>query len=125
MKRRAKSFLLRSTKFRKSIFVRLKHKFIASTRSTCGYKKHGISPWIQERSSKIKGYGFRKLPTRASKLQEVRDSSHLGLLSIFCPGKEGFSFKGLFGEENWVFGFFLMFLCLGELGVLLDVSLPR
>ena len=100
MKRRAKSFLLRFTEFRKSIFVRLKYKFIASTRGTCGYKKHEISPWIQERSSKIKGYGFRKLPTCASKLQEVRDSSHLGLLSIFGPGKEGFSFKGLFGEEN-------------------------
>ena len=34
-----------------------------------------------------------------SMLQEVRDSFYLGLLSIFGPGKEGFSFKGLFGED--------------------------
>ena len=31
---------------------------------------------------------------------EVRDSSYLGLLSIFGLGKEGFSVKGLFGEEK-------------------------
>ena len=43
-------------------------------------------------------------------LQEVRDFSYLGLLSIFGPGKEGFSFKGLFGEEKLGFR------------VLLDVS---
>ena len=44
--------------------------------------------------------GFRKLPTYICMLQEVRDSSYLGLLSFFGSGKEGFSFKGLFGEEK-------------------------
>ena len=48
-----------------------------------------------------------------STLQDVRDSSYLGLLSIFRLGKKGFSFKGLFGEEKLGFR------------VLLDVSLPR
>ena len=33
-------------------------------------------------------------------LLEVRDSSYLGLLSIFGSGKEGFFVKGLFGEEK-------------------------
>ena len=56
---------------------------------------------------------FRRLPTRVSALQEVRDSSYLGLFSIFGPGKEGFSFKGLFGEYKLDFR------------VLLYVSSPR
>ena len=46
-------------------------------------------------------------------LQEVRYSSYLGLLFIFGPGKEGFSFNGLFGEEKLDFR------------VMLDVSSPR
>ena len=46
-------------------------------------------------------------------LLEVRDSSYLGILSIFGPGKEGFSFKGLLGEEKLDFR------------VMLDVSLHR
>ena len=46
-------------------------------------------------------------------LLEVRDSSYLGLISIFRPGKEGFSIKSLFGEEKWDFR------------VLIDVSSPR
>ena len=46
-------------------------------------------------------------------LLEVMDSSYLGLLSIFGSGKEGFSFKGLFGEEK------------RDFRVLLDVSSPR
>ena len=41
-----------------------------------------------------------RLPSDSSTLQEVGDSSYLGLFSIFGPGKEGFSFKGLFGEEK-------------------------
>ena len=51
---------------------------------------------------------------------EVRDSFYLGLLSIFGSGKEGFSFKGLFGEEKYcIFGFWMMFLRLGK-----GVNLP-
>ena len=65
------------------------------------------------RSQEIEVVGFRKLPTCVSTLQEVRDSSYLSLLSIFRPGKEGFSFKGLFGEEKLDFW------------VMLDVSSPR
>ena len=50
-----------------------------------------------------------------STLQEVRDSSYLDLLSIFRLRKEGFLFKGMFGEEkNWIFGLCSMFLCLGK-----------
>ena len=61
----------------------------------------------------IKGCGVRKLPTRASTLQEVRNSSYLGLLSIFGPRQKGFLFKGLFEEEKLGFR------------VLLYVSSPR
>ena len=46
-------------------------------------------------------------------LLEVSASSYLGLLFIFGSGKEGFSFKGLFGEEKRGFR------------VLLDVSSLR
>ena len=46
-------------------------------------------------------------------LLEVRDSSYLGLLSIFGSGKEDISFKGLFAEEKLDFW------------VLLDVSSLR
>ena len=46
-------------------------------------------------------------------LKEVRDSSYLGLLSIFGPGKVEFLFKGLFGEEKLDFW------------VMLDVYSPR
>ena len=89
-------------------------KFIASTRGTRGYLERRILPRIQEkRSQEIEVVRCRGLPTRVSTLQEVRDSSYLGLLSIFRPGKEGFSFKGLFGREKLVFG------------ILLDVSSPR
>ena len=38
---------------------------------------------------------------------EVRDSSYLGLLSTFGPGKEGFSVKGLFCGEKLHFRFLL------------------
>ena len=48
-----------------------------------------------------------------SMLQEVKDPSYLGLLSIFGLGKKGFSFNGLFGEEKLGFR------------VLLDFSSPR
>ena len=48
-----------------------------------------------------------------STLQEVRDSSYLGLLPILGPRKEGFLFKGFFSEEKLDFR------------VLLDVSSPR
>ena len=49
-------------------------------------------------------------------LKKVRDSSYLGLLFIFGPGKEGFSFKGLFGEEKLDFQVFLegMNLLMGD-----------
>ena len=71
-------------------------------------------PKIQERIFwEIKVVGFRRFPTSVSTLQKVRDSSYLSLLSIFGPRKEGFSFKGLFGEEKLDFW------------VMLDVSLPR
>ena len=83
-------------------------------RDTRGYLERRISPKIQEmRFWEIEVLGFRKLPTRVFKLQEVRDSSYFGLLSIFGPRKKGFSFKGLFDEEK--LGFW----------VLLDVSLPK
>ena len=48
-----------------------------------------------------------------STLQEVRDSFYLGLLSIFGPRIEDFSFKGMFGKEKLGFR------------VLLNVSSPR
>ena len=79
-------------------------KFIASTRV------HKIR---ERRFREIKVFGLRKLPARVSTLQGVRDSSYLGLLSIFRPGKEGFSFKGVFGKEKLGFQ------------VLPDVSSPR
>ena len=87
-------------------------KFIASTRGNCGYLKRGISLKIQEgRFREIEVVGFRRLPTRVSRIK-VRDSSYLGLLSIFGLGKEGFSVKGLFGKEKLDFR------------VLYNVSLP-
>ena len=67
----------------------------------------------QGRFREIEVVGFKRLLPRVSTLQEVRDSSHLGLHSIFRPRKEGFSFKGLFGEEKLGFR------------VLLNVSSPR
>ena len=89
-------------------------KFIASMRGTYGYLERRISLKIQERKFRdIEFFGFRKLPTRVSMFQEVRDSSYLGLLPIFGKGKEGFSFKGLFDEEKLDFR------------VLLDVTSPR
>ena len=76
-------------------------KFITSTRDTCGYLKIGISSKIQEeRFREIEVVGFRRLPNPHL---EVRDSSYLGLLSIFGLGKEGFLVKGLLGEETLVF----------------------
>ena len=51
-------------------------------------------------------------------LLKVRDSSYLGLLSIFGPGKEGFLFEGLFGEEKQGF---LILLHVS----LLNLSSPR
>ena len=71
--------------------------------------RRGSKRGVQE----IKGFGFRKLPTYVSTLQDVRDSSYLGFLSIFRPRKCSFSFKGLFSEEKLVFR------------VLLDVSSPK
>ena len=60
-------------------------------RSTHGYLEIRFLSKIQEgRFLKIEVVGFRRFPTRVSTLQEVRDSSYLGLLSIFGPGKEGF-----------------------------------
>ena len=54
------------------------------------------------RSSKRRDFGKSKLFGK-----EVRDSSYLGLLSIFGSEKEGFSVKGLFGKEKWDFRVFL------------------
>ena len=89
-------------------------KSIASTRAMCGCRKHEISPRIQAmRFREIEVVKFKRLPTHVSALQEVGDSSYLGLFSIFGPGKEGFSFKGLFGEYKLDFR------------VLLYVSSPR
>ena len=59
-------------------------KFITSTNDMRGYLEKRISPKIQERRFReIEVFGFRRLPTRVSMLLEVRDSSYLGLLSIF------------------------------------------
>ena len=113
-KRRAKGFLPRSTEFRWSVFIKPRTKVHSIERDTCGYLERRISLNIQERRFwEIKVVGFRRLPTRVSMLQEVRDSFYLGLLSIFGLGKEGFSFKGQFNEEKLDFQ------------VLLDVSSPR
>ena len=66
-----------------------------------GYLERRISSSIRERRFReIEVFGFRRLPTHVSMLQEVRNSSYLGLLSIFRLEKKGFSFKGLFGEEK-------------------------
>ena len=82
-------------------------------RGMCGYLEIRILLKIQERRfHEIEVIGFRRLPTRISTLQQARDSSYLGSLSIFGPGKEGFSFKGLFAEEKLDFQ------------VLLDVPSP-
>ena len=79
-----------------------------------GYLERRISPKIQEgRFREIEVVGFRRLPTHVPTLKEVTYSSYLGLLSIFGSEKEGFPFKGLFGEEKLDFQ------------VLLDVSSPR
>ena len=37
-------------------------------------------------------------------LLEVRDSSYLGLLSIFGPRKEGFLLRACLAKKNWIFG---------------------
>ena len=110
-KRKAKSFLPRSTEFRWSVFVGPKTKV---HRIDEGYawvprKKY----FIEDPRKEIEFFGFRKLPTHVFMLQEVRNFSYLGLLSIFGSEKEGFSFKGLFGEEKLDFR------------VLLDASSPR
>ena len=55
-----------------------------------GTRKEGF-----RRSSKRRDFGKSKLFGK-----EVRDSSYLGLLSIFGLEKEGFSVKGLFGKEK-------------------------
>ena len=90
-------------------------KFITSTRGMRGYLERRISPKIQERRFlEIEVVRFRSLSTHVSTLQEVRDSSYLGLLSIFGPGKEGFSLRVyLAKKKKWGFQ------------VLLDVSSPR
>ena len=52
-------------------------KFIASMRGTCGYLERRISSKIRERRIReIKVFGFRKLPTHVSKLQEGGNSSY-------------------------------------------------
>ena len=113
-KRRAKGFL---PSLRSSIGCfssGQEQKFIASMRGTHEYLERRISSNNQEgRFWEIKVVGFRRVPTFVSKLKEVGDSSYLGLLSIFGPGKEGFSFKGMFSKEKLDFR------------VLFDVSLPR
>ena len=59
-------------------------EFIASTRGTCGYLEQEISPKIQERKyQEIEVFGFRRLPTRSSTLQEVGILPTLVLVSIF------------------------------------------
>ena len=84
------------------------------TRGTRGYLERRISPEIQGmRFRGIEVIRFKRLPTRVSTIQEVRDSFYLGLLSILRPRKEGFSFKGLFDQEKLDFQ------------VQLNVSLPR
>ena len=47
-------------------------------------------------------------------LLEVRDSSYLGLLSIFGSRKEGFSLRACLVKKNWIFRLCSMFLLLGE-----------
>ena len=110
-KRRAKIFLLRSTEFRWSVFV--------GPKTTVHRIDEGYA-WVPRKKDfaedprkEIEVVGFRKLPTHVFTLQEVRDFSYLGLLSIFGLGKEGFSFKGLFGQEKMDFR------------VLLDVTSPK
>ena len=79
-----------------------------------------VDTWKEEfcRRSKRGDFGKSKLSGLGGFLPmyhspDVRNSSYLVLLSIFGPGKEGFSFKDLFGEEKLDFW------------VLLDVSLHR
>ena len=76
-------------------FRRAKNKISSYRRGTCGYLKRRISSKIKERRFReIEVVGFRRLPTHVSTLQEVKDSSYLGLLSIIGPGKWGSLFKG-------------------------------
>ena len=66
-----------------------------------GCLKHGISLRIQaKRFREIKVVGFRRLPTRVSTLQEIGDSSYLGLFSIFGPRKEGFRLRAYLAKKN-------------------------
>ena len=80
------------------------------------YLERWISPNIREmRFREIEVFGFRKLFTCVSTLQEVRDSSYLGLLSIFRPGKEDFSLRACLEKKKQVsFGLCSTFLRLGE-----------
>ena len=66
------SFSLRSTELSWSVSVGPRKKVITSTRGMRGYLEREISPRIQERKfQEIKVFGFRRLPTRSSTLQEV------------------------------------------------------
>ena len=114
-KMRAKSFLLRSIEYFRLVFVRLRTKV---HRIDKGYEWVPRKKYFSEDPGKefreIEVFGFRKLPTLVSTLQDAKDSSYLGLHSIFGPGKEGFSFKGLFGKEKLGFRVLSMFLRLGD-----------
>ena len=114
-KRRAKSFLPRSTEFRWSIFVGPRTKVYRIDKGYVWvYLERRISPKIQEeRFQEIEVFGFRRLLTRVSTFKEVWNSSYL----VYFPS---------LGREKRVFR---LRVCLAkkklDFWVMLDVSLPR
>ena len=100
-KGRAKSFLPRSKEFHWSVFVRTITKFY---RIDEGYawvpKKKDFIEYPRREFWEIEVVEFRRLPSCVSMLQEVKDSSYLVLLSIFGPGKEGFSLRACLAKKK-------------------------
>ena len=84
-------------------------------RGTCGYLERRISSKIRERRiQEIKVFGFRKLPTHVSTLQEGGNSSYLVYFPSLGQEKRVCLFKGLFGEDKKL-----------DFRVFLNVSSPR
>ena len=106
-KKRAKSFLPRSTEFHRSVFVGPRIKV---HRIDKGYawvpRKKDFAKDPRREFWEIKVIGFRRLPTHVSMLQEVRDSSYLDLLSIFGPRKEGFPLRACLAKKKMGFSGF-------------------
>ena len=90
-------------------------------RDTCGYLERRISSKIREmRIREIEVFGFRKLPTHVSTLQEGGNSSYLVYFPSLGQEKMVFRLRAcLAKKKNWIFGFCSMFLHLGEDGNLL------